>query len=80
MRAQRTLVVVRLEAVDNGRTRVTLRHDGRGDVGEWDQAHAYFQKAWVQVLGNLQKRFETGPVDWTEWMARMREFMAKQGK
>lgn len=80
VRAQRTHVVVRLEAAGEGRTRVTLRHDGWGDGGEWDQAYAYFQKAWLQVLGNLQKRFETGPVDWTEWMARMREFMAKQGK
>ena len=27
--------------------------------------------AWSHVLANLQKRFETGPSDWTEWLKRM---------
>jgi uncharacterized protein YndB with AHSA1/START domain len=79
-RAQRTHVVVRLEAAGEGQTRVTLRHDGWGDGGEWDQAFGYFQKAWPNVLANLKKRFETGPVDWTEWMARMRAFQEQQAK
>jgi len=25
------------------------------------------------VLGNLKKRFETGPIDWTEWMSQLRK-------
>jgi len=76
-RAQRTHVVVRLFPVEGG-TRVTLRHDGWGDGGEWDQAFAYFSKAWPGVLANLRKRFETGPIDWTEWLAQLRAYMEKQ--
>jgi uncharacterized protein YndB with AHSA1/START domain len=76
-RAQRTHVVVRLFPAEGG-TRVTLHHDGWGEGGEWDQACHYFAQAWPAVLGNLKKRFETGPLDWTEWMAQMRAFMEKQ--
>ncbi len=72
-RAQRTFVVVRLAPVDEKTTRVTLHHTGWGDGGEWDKAYAYFDRAWGMVLGNLQKRFESGPVDWTDWMRRLQE-------
>lgn len=73
-RQQRTFVVVRIEPVADGQTRVTLTHTGWGDGGEWDKAYAYFDRAWGNVLANLRKRFETGqPMDWTEWMQRMRE-------
>lgn len=44
-RAQRTLVIVRLEPVDTARTRVRLHHVGWGDGGEWDKAYAYFDRA-----------------------------------
>jgi uncharacterized protein YndB with AHSA1/START domain len=67
-RAQRTFVVVRFAAVDDKTTRVSLHHTGWGDGGEWDQAFAYFDKAWSFVLGNLQQRFEKGPRDWSEWL------------
>jgi hypothetical protein len=50
-----------------------LHHTGWGEGGEWDQAYAYFDRAWGNVLANLKKRFETGPVDWTEWMDRLRK-------
>jgi uncharacterized protein YndB with AHSA1/START domain len=73
IRAQRTFVVVRIEPVGDKQTRVTLHHTGWGSGGEWDKAYAYFDRAWGNVLPNLKKRFETGPVDWTEWMERMRE-------
>ncbi len=73
-RQQRTFVVVRLKDIDGQSTRVTLHHTGWGEGGEWDQAYAYFDRAWGNVLGNLKKRFETGPVDWTDWMARLRKF------
>lgn len=72
-RQQRTFVVVRLEPVAEKRTRVTLHHTGWGDGGEWDKAYAYFDRAWSGVLGNLKKRFDTGPMDWTEWMASLRK-------
>ena len=71
-RKQRTVVIVRFAPMGPGETRVTLTHVGWGDGGEWDKAYAYFDKAWDRVLGNLQARFVSGPVDWTEWLARMR--------
>jgi len=70
-RAQRTFVIVRFAAVDEGHTRVTLHHVGWGDGGEWDKAYAYFDRAWGLVLGNLQKRFEQGPRDWSDWLRRL---------
>ncbi|MGH6622319.1 MAG: SRPBCC family protein [Burkholderiaceae bacterium] len=72
-RQQRTFVVVRIEPVADKQTRVTLHHTGWGDGGEWDKAYAYFDRAWGGVLGNLKKRFDTGPMDWTEWMASLRK-------
>ncbi len=71
-RAQRTFVVVRLQPVGERETRVTLHHTGWGDGGEWDKAYAYFDRAWGNVLGNLKKRFESGPVDWTAWLEQLR--------
>ena len=71
-RKQRTVVIVRFEPAGEGQTRVTLNHVGWGDGGEWDKAYAYFDAAWDKVLGNLQKRFTDGPVDWTEWLNRLK--------
>ena len=73
-RAQRTLVILRLQPVGDKQTRVTLHHVGWGDGGEWDQAYAYFDKAWGGVLANLKKRFDQGPQDWTEWLAQLRKY------
>ncbi|MEW6704678.1 MAG: SRPBCC domain-containing protein [Pseudomonadota bacterium] len=70
-RAQRTFVVVRFEPVDAARTRVSLHHTGWGEGGEWDKAYAYFDRAWGNVLGNLKKRFESGPMDWTAWLEQL---------
>ena len=72
VRAQRTFVVVRLAPLDAGSTRVTLHHTGWGTGGQWDDTYAYFDRAWGNVLGNLKKSFESGPIDWTDWLARMR--------
>ncbi len=77
-RQQRTFVIVRLAPVDERSTRVTMHHTGWGDGGEWDKTYAYFDRAWGQVLGNLQKRFETGPMDWTAWMDSLRKMHAAQ--
>ena len=70
-RKQRTFVVVRLQP-EGEQTRVRLTHSGWGDGGEWDRAYTYFDRAWGNVLANLQKRFSEGPIDWTEWRARMK--------
>ncbi len=76
-RAQRTFVVVRLEPVDAGSTRVRLHHTGWGEGGEWDQAHAYFDRAWGNVLANLKKRHESGPIDWSAWLEQLRKWHAE---
>jgi uncharacterized protein YndB with AHSA1/START domain len=77
-RAQRTVVIVRFAPAGEGETQVSLTHVGWGDGGQWDQAYAYFDAAWDQVLGNLQKRFVSGPIDWTEWLARMKASSEKK--
>ena len=71
-RQQRTLVVVRFEPVSDKLTRLSLFHTGWGDGGEWDKAYTYFDAAWGNVLANLKKRFDSGPIDWSDWMARMK--------
>jgi uncharacterized protein YndB with AHSA1/START domain len=78
VRQQRTFVVVRLQPVDDKTTRVTLHHTGWGDGGEWDQAYAYFDRAWGAVLGNLRKRFEQGPMDWAPWLAQLEAWRAQK--
>ncbi|HEX7435458.1 MAG TPA: SRPBCC domain-containing protein [Caldimonas sp.] len=72
-RAQRTFVVVRLADIDGTSTRVTVHHTGWGSGGEWDKTYLYFDRAWGFVLGNLKKRYDVGPQDWTEWMAGLRK-------
>ena len=75
-RAQRTFVVVRLHDIDGKSTRVTLHHTGWGDGGEWDKTYVYFDRAWGNVLNNLKKRHESGPIDWTEWLAQLKKMHA----
>ena len=72
IRKQRSFVVVRLADIDGKSTRVSLHHTGWGDGSEWDKAYAYFDRAWGNVLANLKKRHDSGPVDWTEWLARLK--------
>lgn len=76
-RAQRTFVVLRFEPVDDKNTRVRLHHTGWGDGGQWDQAYTYFDRAWGNVLANLKKRHETGPMDWTAWLEQLRKMHAQ---
>jgi uncharacterized protein YndB with AHSA1/START domain len=76
-RQQRTFVVVRFYPLDEQTTRVTLHHSGWGDGGEWDKTYAYFDRAWGAVLGNLKKRFDTGPYDWTAWLKQLDEMRAR---
>lgn len=72
-RAQRTFVIVRFAVIDDKNTKVTLHHTGWGNGGEWDKAYGYFDRAWGNVLVNLKKRFETGPQDWTAWLAQLKK-------
>lgn len=75
-RAQRTLVIIRFEPVDETHTRVRLHHVGWGDGGQWDQAYVYFDRVWGRVLGQLQQRWDKGPMDWTEWLAQLKKTKA----
>jgi uncharacterized protein YndB with AHSA1/START domain len=79
-RAQRTFVVVRFEPVNDKQTKVSLHHTGWGDGGEWDKAYAYFDKAWGNVLANMQKRFDKGPQDWTEWLVQLKAWHDESAK
>jgi uncharacterized protein YndB with AHSA1/START domain len=76
-RKQRTYVTLRFKPVSEKETELTLYHGGWGEGGEWDKAYAYFDRAWSGVLANLQKRFESGPTDWTDWLRQLREMKAK---
>jgi uncharacterized protein YndB with AHSA1/START domain len=78
-RQQRTVVIVRIAAADGepGRSRVTLHHTGWGDGGEWDRAYTYFDRAWGNVLANLTKSFEQGPMDWRPWLKQLDEMRQK---
>ncbi len=80
VRGQRTSVTVRMHPAGDGQTQVTLSHSGWGDGGQWDQAYAYFDRAWGNVLANLQKRFSEGPIDWTEWLKGLRASMDAPAK
>ena len=64
-RGKRTFVVIRLSDADESGTRVHLVNGGYGQGEKWDDIFGYFSKAWPQVLENLRKRFESGPV-WKE--------------
>ena len=79
-RKQRTFVIVRFEPVGEKLTRVSIHHVGWGDGGEWDKAYAYFDRAWGNVLGNLKKRFDTGPQDWKEWLNQLRKWHEQADK
>jgi len=76
-REQRTFVVVRFAPVGETQTRVSLHHTGWGDGGEWDKTYAYFDRAWGGVLGNLKKRFDSGPQDWTAWLQQLDRWRAE---
>ena len=56
-RGQHTWVVVELEALPESRTRVRLTHYGFGRGEEWAQVHAYFDRAWGNVMKSLAAHF-----------------------
>ncbi len=77
-RKQRSVVIVRFISRGDAITDVTIHHVGWGEGGEWDKAFAYLSKAWPNVLKNLQKRFDTGPVDWKPWLDQLRPATEKK--
>ena len=78
-RKQRTVVIVRFIARGDALTDVSIHHVGWGDgneSGEWDKAFDYFSKAWPNVLKNLKKRFDDGPIDWKPWLEQLKAMPA----
>ncbi len=67
VRQQRTSVVLRFNELAPGKTKITLIESGWGEGEEWDQAYAYFTRAWQNVVfARLQHRFAHGPLDWNQ--------------
>ncbi|MGD2178789.1 MAG: SRPBCC domain-containing protein [Anaerolineae bacterium] len=67
VRGQLTHVLVRLRRGEDGRTQVRLTHGGWGEGDQWDEAFAYFERAWGDiVLPRLRYRFSVGAVDWSD--------------
>lgn len=85
-RAERTFVVVELEPLAARKTRVVLLHQGFDDAArrapeltqEWRKVRAYFDSAWPTVLGALEQRFTSGPIDWTSLRAASAPVEARQ--
>lgn len=60
-----TIIYLRFEELSPNKTKVRFSQRGWGEGDEWDQVFAYFDKAWDIVLGRLQIRFASGPIDWS---------------
>jgi uncharacterized protein YndB with AHSA1/START domain len=56
-RAQRTVCLLRLREAGADMTQVELSEFGWGDGGQWDEAFAYFDRAWGRVLELLRAHF-----------------------
>jgi len=61
----RTWVVVTFAAAGPGQVRVRLTHLGWREGEDWERGYAYFQHAWDTVLARLERRFASGPIDWS---------------
>lgn len=82
-RKQRTVVIVRFVSRGEFLTDVTLKHVGWGEPAadnEWGKAHDYFVKVWPNVLKNLKKRFDDGPVNWKPWLDSLKSQRAEPSK
>ena len=63
VRRERTTAVFEFQPVD-GNTRVTLTQTGWQQGKEWDDAYEYLASGNAQLLGQLLKRFTSGPIQW----------------
>jgi len=64
VRSKGTTAVFRFDALGDTATRVRLAQTGWQRGEEWDRAYDYLAKGNAQLLGQLRRRFETGPIDW----------------
>jgi hypothetical protein len=61
-----TWVVVQMQPVGAKHTHVTVTHWGGKTGGEWEQAYGHFQQDWGELMKRLERRFTSGPIDWTK--------------
>jgi uncharacterized protein YndB with AHSA1/START domain len=64
VRSQKTWVVLEFIELDEELCEATLFHLGWGEGKEWDEAYAYFERAWSIVLSRFEKCMRVGPIDW----------------
>lgn len=51
----KTWVVITMNAIDDKQTLVELTHLGWPQGDAWDEAYAYFEKAWASVIDRLSQ-------------------------
>ncbi len=68
IRKQRTVVILRFQAMDANKTRLVFHQTGWGTGKDWDQVYEYFARAWaVVVLPQLKYSLEVKPVNWSDF-------------
>jgi uncharacterized protein YndB with AHSA1/START domain len=66
VRQRRTHAIFEFETLTPTETRVTLLQTGWKEGAEWDQAYEYLATGNASLLRQLQRRFLSGPIDWTK--------------
>jgi uncharacterized protein YndB with AHSA1/START domain len=61
-----TWVVVTMRAVGTQLTDVTIEHLGWKSGPQWDQAYIHFRQGWSELMNRLERRFTTGPINWSK--------------
>ena len=64
VRETRTTARFSFEALTPTTTRVTLLQTGWQEGREWDEAYEYLAGGNAQLLGQLHRRFASGPLTW----------------
>ena len=54
VRAHLTHLTIRFEPVGETQTQVSIRHDGWGEGGQWEDAYAYFEPNWAAIIELMQ--------------------------
>ena len=73
VRNHSTLVIVRISSTGGMESIVTLVHVGWPSSEDFDKAYLAASRFWPTALRNLSKRFESGPIDWTERLVKLKE-------
>jgi uncharacterized protein YndB with AHSA1/START domain/uncharacterized protein YciI len=65
LRDIKTVVILQFEAVESNEVRMRFVQTGWGDGEDWDRLYSYFDKAWAEVFNNFKRRFDIGPINWS---------------